>query len=157
MTQTKTKGKPISKKEIDKRKKEYVKYVESLQDKDLVTLVRYKIITDIAVIPKAELEQINKKAADSYDEDSCTSDMDKVYSLIDNFPWDNWHDYPFDEITDFYDFNVESDTGYIAFPGDVARFADDCFGMFNYPINWKCHRNLDLGGGILITNSEGQS
>ena len=140
---------------FEQRQKEYVKYVESIHDKNLVTIIRYEISAHIAVTTKDELQQINELAAEE-NEDS-TMNLEPSVKKLDSLDWEPWDSYPFDQIADFGDFNVEGDRGYVAFQGDVAHFADDCLGMLYRNWEWKAEWLLWEDGGIKVTTSNSES
>jgi hypothetical protein len=138
--------------ELQQRHKEYVEYVESIHDQNLVTIIRYEISAHIAVITKDELQQINQLAAEENQDDIVN--LDASVEMLDSLDWEPWHSYPFDSIADFGYFNVEGDRGYVAFQGDVAHFADDCLGMLYRNWEWKAEWLLWEDGGLKVTTSK---
>jgi len=138
--------------ELQQRQKEYVQYVESIHDKNLVTIIRYEISAHIAVTTKDELQQINE-LAQKENEDEIIDSATYIHKL-DSLDWESWDSYPFDQISDFGHFNVEGDRGYVAFQGDVAHFADDCLGMLYHNWEWKAEWLLGEDDGIKVTTSE---
>ena len=136
---------------FEQRQKEYVEYVESIHDKNLVTIIRYEISAHIAVTTKDELQQINELAQKEYEND--TIDPPPSVQKLDSLDWKHWHSYPFDSIADFGNFNVEGDRGYVAFQGDVAHFADDCLAMLYHNWEWKAEWLLWEDAGLKVTTS----
>ena len=141
--------------ELQQRQKEYVEYVESIHDQNLVTIIRYEISAHIAVTTKDELEQINQLAREENQDHSM--EPEPSVEKLDSLNWKPWHSYPFDSIADFGCFNVEGDRGYVAFQGDVAHFADDCLGMLYHNWEWKAEWLLWDDGGIKVTTSNSES
>ena len=80
--------------ELQQRHKEYVEYVESIHDQNLVTIIRYEISAHIAVITKDELQQINQLAAEENQDDIVN--LDASVEMLDSLDWEPWHSYPFD-------------------------------------------------------------
>ena len=141
--------------ELQQRQKEYVEYVESIHDENLVTIIRYEISAHIAVTTKDKLRQINK-LAQKENEDGTIDSAPYIHKL-DSLDWESWDSYPFDQIADFGCFNVEGDRGYVAFQGDVAHFADDCLGMLYHNWQWKAEWLLWEDDGIKVTTSKSES
>jgi hypothetical protein len=88
---------------------------DSLNDEELVTVVRRKVILEETVITKKEFNDLNNE----------------VESDDDGFYWSHleWED------AKCPDYNEEQ-TVYTAFPGDVTSFTDDCVAFAFTDIDW---------------------
>lgn len=88
---------------------------DAINDEDMVTIVRRKVLLEEAVITKKEFDELNNQ----------------VESDDDGFYWSHleWKD------AEWPDYNEEQ-TFYTAFPGDVTSFTDDCVSFAFTDIDW---------------------
>lgn len=83
--------------------------LKAASNKDVVTMVRRRVVLEEVVISKEQYDKINSEIND---------DEGIVWSQLD------WED------AEWSDYN-ELNTLYTAFPGDVTSFSDDCVNFYD--------------------------
>lgn len=87
--------------------------------KELVTLVRYRVVVEQVVIPRTEFDELNDVGTEDEYEDVCDYDqacMDRLYQIA---------DLPFEDAGFDGGVFLPDPDGYVVFSGDVTDHTDD--------------------------------